>query len=124
MGIVYTPERKIDTYILLFSRRQEIQTLLGSEEYPLSITAYPRYDVKLNFIYVHPLVFKLGGVAKLIERLTEESAVPGSIPSWAHTFLEIDHGIFLTVIFTFPLIQDEQLSVTGEFGHIVLLNDF
>ena len=31
-----------------------------------------------------------------------------------HSFVEIDHGIFSTVILSLPLIQEEQLSVSGE----------
>ena len=31
-----------------------------------------------------------------------------------HSFVEIDHEIFSTVILSLPLIQEEQLSVSGE----------
>ena len=31
-----------------------------------------------------------------------------------HSFVEIDHEIFSTVILSIPLIQDGQLSVSGE----------
>ena len=31
-----------------------------------------------------------------------------------HSFVEIDHEIFSTVILTLPLIQEGQLSVSGE----------
>ena len=31
-----------------------------------------------------------------------------------HSFMEIDHEIFSTVILSLPLIQDGQLSVSGE----------
>ena len=31
-----------------------------------------------------------------------------------HSFIEIDHEIFSTVIFSLPLIQEGQLSVSGE----------
>ena len=31
-----------------------------------------------------------------------------------HSFVEIDHEIFSTVILSFPLIQEGQLSVSGE----------
>ena len=31
-----------------------------------------------------------------------------------HSFLEIDHEIFSTVILSLPLIQEGQLSVSGE----------
>ena len=34
-------------------------------------------------------------------------------PGFQHSFVEIDHEIFSTVIFSLPLIQDGQLSVSG-----------
>ena len=34
-------------------------------------------------------------------------------PGQQHSFIEIDHEIFSMVILSFPLIQEEQLSVSG-----------
>ena len=39
-----------------------------------------------------------------------------------HSFVEIDHEIFPTLILTFPLIQEGQLSVSGERMCTVLVN--
>ena len=39
-----------------------------------------------------------------------------------HSFVEIDHEIFATVILSLPLIQEGQLSVSGERMCIVLVN--
>ena len=39
-----------------------------------------------------------------------------------HSFMEIDHEIFSTVILSLPLIQDEQLSVFGERMCTILVN--
>ena len=39
-----------------------------------------------------------------------------------HSFVEIDHEIFSTVIPSFPLIQEGQLSVSGERMCTVLVN--
>ena len=36
------------------------------------------------------------------------------LPGRQHSFLEIDHEIFSGIILSLPLIQEEQLSVTGE----------
>ena len=33
---------------------------------------------------------------------------------WQHSFVEIDREIFSTVILSHPLIQEEQLSVSGK----------
>ena len=39
-----------------------------------------------------------------------------------HSFVEIDHEIFSTVILSLPLIQEEQLSVSGERMCTILVN--
>ena len=39
-----------------------------------------------------------------------------------HTFVEIDHEIFSTVILSLPLIQEGQLSVSGERMCTILVN--
>ena len=41
---------------------------------------------------------------------------------WQHSFLEIDHEIFSTVILSLPLIQEEQLSVSDERMCTILVN--
>ena len=49
-------------------------------------------------------------VAQYDARLTGDQEVAGR----QHSFVEIDHEIFSTVILSFPLIQDGQLSVSGD----------
>ena len=39
-----------------------------------------------------------------------------------HSFMEIDHEVFSTVILSLPLIQEGQLSVSGEIMCIILVN--
>ena len=39
-----------------------------------------------------------------------------------HSFVEIDHKIFSTVILSLPLIQEGQLSVSGERMCVLLVN--
>ena len=39
-----------------------------------------------------------------------------------HSFMEIDHEIFSTVILSFPLIQEGHLSVSGERMCTILVN--
>ena len=39
-----------------------------------------------------------------------------------HSFVEIDHEIFSTVILSLPLIQEGQLSVSGEKMCTILIN--
>ena len=43
-------------------------------------------------------------------------------PGRQHAFVEIDHEIFSTVILYFPLIQEGQLSVSGERMCTILVN--
>ena len=45
-----------------------------------------------------------------------------SCRGWQHSFVEIDHEIFSTVILSLPLIQEEQLSVSGERMCTILVN--
>ena len=41
---------------------------------------------------------------------------------WQHSFVEIGHEIFSTVILSLPLIQEGQLSVSGERMCTILVN--
>ena len=43
-------------------------------------------------------------------------------PGRQHSFVEIDHKIFSTVILSLPLIQEGQLSVSGERMCTILVN--
>ena len=43
---------------------------------------------------------------------------------WQHSFMEIDHEIFSMVIFSLLLIQEGQLSVSGEKMVTILVNRF
>ena len=41
---------------------------------------------------------------------------------WQHSFVEIDREMFSTVILSLPLIQEGQLSVSGERMCTILVN--
>ena len=58
-------------------------------------------------------------------RLTGDQ-IAGSrpLPARQHSFVAIDHEIFSTVILSLPLIQEGQLSVSGERMCTVLANLF
>ena len=43
---------------------------------------------------------------------------------WQHSFVAIDHEIFSTIILFLPLIQEGQLSVSGERMGTILVNRF
>ena len=54
-------------------------------------------------------------VAQFDESPTSDQEVAGSAPSGRqHSFVEIDHELFSTVILSLSLIQEGQLSVSGE----------
>ena len=59
-----------------------------------------------------------------MRRLTGDQEVAGSTPAEVGNilFVEIDHEIFATVIFSLPLIQEGQLSVSGERMCTILVN--
>ena len=46
----------------------------------------------------------------------------GRGPGRQHSFVEIDHEIFSTVILSLPLIQEGQLSVSGKRMCTILVN--
>ena len=59
-----------------------------------------------------------------MRRPNGDQEITGSIPArgWQHSFAEIDHEIFFTVILSLPLIQEGQLSVSGERMCTILVN--
>ena len=58
-----------------------------------------------------------------MHRPTGDQEVTSSTPaSRQHSFVEIDLEIFSTVILSLPLIQEGQLSVTGERMCTILVN--
>ena len=72
----------------------------------------------------HLLLTRLpASVAQLDTRPTGDQQVTGSTsPGWQHSFEEIDHEIFSTIILSFPLIQEGQLSVSGERMRTIMVN--
>ena len=94
---------------------------------------------------------KLGSMAQSVAWQTADPGVASSIPArppasvaqldapsdWRpggrgfnprrgrqHSFMELDHEIFSTVILSLPLIQEGQLSVSGERMCTILVNRF
>ena len=59
-----------------------------------------------------------------MRRPTGDQEVAGSTPRRGrqHSSVEIDHEIFSIVIFSLPLIQEGQLSVSGERMCTILVN--
>ena len=63
-------------------------------------------------------------MAELDARPTWDQEVAGSIPRRVGNiyFVKIDHEKFSTVILSIPLIQEEQLSVSGKRMCTILVN--
>ena len=63
-------------------------------------------------------------MAHLDARPTGDQEVAGSSPHRGrqHSFTEIDHEVFSMVILSLPLIQEGQLSVSGETMCTILVN--
>ena len=62
-------------------------------------------------------------MAQLDESPTGDQEVVGPTPpGQQHSFVLIEHGIFSTVILSPPLIQEGQLSVSGERMCTILVN--
>ena len=60
-------------------------------------------------------------MAQLDARSTGDQEVAGSSPPGRqHSFMDIDHEIFSTVILSLPLIQEGQLSVSGKRMYTIL----
>ena len=53
-------------------------------------------------------------IVQLVASLTADPGVASSIPAQSHTFVEIDHEIFSTIILLFPLKQEGLLSFITE----------
>ena len=65
-----------------------------------------------------------GSVAWMRVRLVIRRLQVRTPPGRLHSFVEIDHKIFLTVILSLPLIQEGQLSVSGERISTILGNRY
>ena len=62
-------------------------------------------------------------VAQLDARLTGDQEIAGSTPpGLQHSFVEIAHEIFSTVILSLPLIQERQFSASDKRICTILIN--
>ena len=65
-------------------------------------------------MYNEPFQAQPGPVAQSVVSLIADPGVMSSIPVRPHTFMEIDHEIFSTVILLLPLNQEGLVLVTSE----------
>ena len=63
-----------------------------------------------------------GCVTGEVEKVGHSTKIVGPPPDRQHSVVEIDHEMFSTVIFSLPLIQERQLSVSGERMCMILVN--
>ena len=101
--------------------------LLSNFLFPLNIL-WPLFFVRISFPlkgnYASCKTFPLASVAQLDEPSDWRPGGHGFNPHRGrqHSFVEIDHEIFSTVILSLPLIQEGQLSVSGERMCTILVN--
>ena len=88
----------------------------------LLLKTFPLIIWKLYILILHGL--KPASVAQLDAPSDWRPGGHGFIPRRGrqHSFVEIDHEIFSTVILSLPLIQEGQLSVSGERMCTILVN--
>ena len=72
--------------------------------------------------YLHEQLASLGGSVGCAVRLETRKSWVQPRRGWQHSFVEIDHEIFSTVILSLLLIQEGQLSVSGERMCTILIN--
>ena len=70
----------------------------------------------------HNICFNKENEKKLHKITRPEGQGFNPCQGWQHSFVEIDHEIFSTVILSLPLIQEGQLSVSGERMRKILVN--
>ena len=70
----------------------------------------------------HTRMAGLGGSVGCAIRLETRRSRVHPRRGWQHSFVEIDHEIFSTVILSLQLIQEGQLSVSGERMCTILVN--
>ena len=102
--------------------------------YPCNMQLASCYPVYMDFCLIYGGVFSDGStnfdqaVCALVAQLDAPSnwrpGGPGFNPfrGWQHSFAEIDHEIFSTVILSLLLIQEGQLSVSGKRMCTILVN--
>ena len=60
----------------------------------------------------------------LVDPTDDQEVAVLPLPGRQHSFMEIDHEIFSTVIHSLPLIQERQLSVSGKTMCTILVSHF
>ena len=70
-------------------------------------------NLRLSACQVHPTQ-QLGRLAQWRASLTAHQGVAGLDPVRPHTFVDIHHEIISNIILPLPLIQEQQMSDSGE----------
>ena len=76
----------------------------------------------IPILYLHSSPFLPASVAQLDVCPTGDQQVVGLTPAESASFVEVDHEIFSMVILSLSLIQEGQLSVSGERMCTILVN--
>ena len=99
---------------------RDLEKALGTK--PMSVANVR--DYACDFFFEEPQTGKPSSVAQLDTPSDWRPGGRGFNPRRGrqHSFLEIDHEIFSTVILSLPLIQEGQLSVSGKRMRTILVN--
>ena len=97
-----------------------IKSVLGIV-YTLYVSLYDSAQKTNPSTYLGQLTRNLVECIRMTCRLTMAKIIPIR-RGRQHSFVEIDHEIFSTVILSLPLIQERQLSVSGERMCTILIN--
>ena len=120
------PSKRWSGVHLLHDNASSHKSFLASEK--VKVLNHPPYSPDLNpcDFFLFPRLKKMlpASVAQLDAPSDWRPGGRGFNPSRGrqHSFVEIDHEIFSTVILSLPLIQEGQLSVSGERMCTILVN--
>ena len=103
--------------LLQFHIHMRICSVRVEVHYPISGSSQ-----KTKTTYNFPILWRSCGSVGCAVRLETRRSRVQPPPRSAISFVETDHEIFSTVILSFPLIQEGQLSVSGERMCTILVN--
>ena len=113
--IIHSHQSFLDVSFQHFSQMKDL-VLICSQSSTIALQ-FQGKNIEMFYHICRPRWLSWMHVRLMIRRL-HVSAPPGR----QHSFMEIDHEIFSTVLLSLPLIQKGQLSVSGERMWTILVN--
>ena len=112
----------VECFIVMATEDVEMPSIEGRKYPPIHVICEDFSDIWVNVSICHWILS--ASVAQLDVPSDWRPGGRGFNPRRGrqHSFVEIDHEIFSTVILSLPLIQEGQLSVSGERMCTILVN--